>query len=244
MGKSFLRCVLCFSLALFAVASLPRDVGAFPPGADLDDFMQTYSAQPTPDRIDGFIKALGEQGFLKQPSAVPPVGGFLSEVFLANPARVEKWKALAKSRDPATQSAVALAATLSTLTDGALGLQKISAQTNDIYWGAYFASNKRAYIDKLIGELVLYDLARYPHKSTTTYFDNTEDYASFFAGWSAQWSLAANLARHPEINSIVQEAQLKATGRSRDLLLDVQTKSPDQIKADVASLFSKPPGAM
>ena len=120
---------------------------------------------------------------------------------------------------------VSLATTLMNNRNGVLDVHEVSATTNDMYWGAFFASGNRQYVDKLIEELALYDTSRYPHKSTDAAFDSKGDFDSFSAGATAAWSLSANLA-DSTVKQAVAEAAPRATGREREVLHDSRLRQP------------------
>jgi hypothetical protein len=105
-----------------------------------------------------------------------------------------------------------------------------------MYWGAFFASGNRQYVDRLIQRLALCDMSRYPHKATITVFDNKGDFDSFFAGCTAAWSLSANLA-DGKVRQAVTEAETRAEGRQRELLHDVLTSSPNEIRVQIKAMI-------
>ena len=218
-------------LALLTGVSVAEHPAEFTSGDEVHSYIQTYYRSPQPGRITAFIRSLGTVYPMTNPSANQAVAAFLSEVFRSNPKDVEAWRMSAGPANSRAAAVVSLATTLMNNRNGVLDVHEVSATTNDMYWGAFFASGNRQYVDKLIEELALYDTSRYPHKSTDAAFDSKADFDSFSAGATAAWSLSANLA-DSTVKQAVAEAAAQATGRAREVLHDVLTKSPAGIKAD------------
>jgi hypothetical protein len=176
---------------LLAVLTLSRAVEATQPAAEfasddeVDTWMKTYYQSPQPERIGAFIRSLGTVYTMTSPSADDAAAAFLSEVFRANPKRTDSWRKSAGPPDSRPATVVSLASSLANSKNGVIDVHELSAKTNDMYWGAFFGSGNRQYVDRLIQRLALCDMSRYPHKATNTVFDNKGDFDSFFAGCTA-----------------------------------------------------------
>jgi TonB family protein len=146
----------------------PEDVGAF---------MQTYYLRPRPELIADVVDALHSTGFLQKATAAPPTIGFFSEVFAANPDRRPEWQVLIAKQDEQTKAALERALSESKA-GGVRSIDGHSAELNDEYWGAFFASGNPDFLKKIIDQL--------------RYSDERDDFSLFMTGVSAQWSLASN----------------------------------------------------
>jgi len=224
-------CVLFLLLALRTELALGQADAGFKISSDINSFVQTYYQAPAPERIADLIKSLDAFYPFINSGSIGSMGGFLGEVFRANPNSVKAWEAIGDTRDRGTKEVLALASRLMNNKNGVLDVHNVAADINDMYWGAFFATGDRKYIDRLIDELTLYDINQYPHK-TTYRFDGKNDFDSFFAGATAAWSLSA-LLNHAPVKQSVTAAEAQASGRKREVLEDVLTKAPNQIKVEM-----------
>src|SRR5262245_34246733 len=132
LKRAFLR-----SLCFLAPLLLARQAAAQqnPPFHTLDDvssFIQTYYQQPRPEFIADLIRALPAVDLAQHPIAVPPLVGFLSEVFAANRSRMSEWQAIPID-DQTARRLVGRALNVSQY-GGVMAQPGHSPELNDIYW--------------------------------------------------------------------------------------------------------------
>lgn len=188
---------------------------------ETSDFMQSYYEEPRPDLIGDLIVALHSSGYLQMIKRVPAVIGFFSEIFAANPDRRSQWQAVIAKQDDQVKAALGRAFAVST-TGGIINLEGHSAELNDEYWGAFFASGNPKFIAKLVDQL--------------RYFDERNDEMLFLAGGTAKWSLSSNALQQPGVRSAIEQARLKADKRTQEIITELLTKDPSSVKQEVIDI--------
>ncbi|HTK42987.1 MAG TPA: hypothetical protein VL287_15455 [Gemmatimonadales bacterium] len=198
-----------------------------PPFKTLDEvssFVQTYYQRPRPELIADLIRSLPAAGLAQRPNATPPMTGFFSEVFAANPARMAEWQPLISAQDASTRGLLEQAVALSK-SGGVLDLTGHSASLNDMYWGAFFATGRTVFLQKLVDQL--------------RYVDEREDEALFLAGATAKWSLASNAESHDLVRWILKSPTLTTDQRTQALISELLTEGPAQVKQEMAAVVQK-----
>jgi len=191
---------------------------------DVDAFMNDYYLRPRPELIDEVIRALEPSHVLTLERAVGPVTAFFSEVFTANPARIPEWEHVISSQPEVTRRALNRAMTWSK--GGGVGqFEERSAETNDLYWGAFFASGNPLYVKKL---LALVPLA-----------DNLDDARLWATGATAKWSLASNAQQHPAVRSILEAEKATADKRMQDIIAELLTGDPARFQLEMLQTAAK-----
>lgn len=215
-------------LLLFKAGPAPANAtlgaGAMTP-AELDRFATHYYQHPQPDQIGRLIGGLGASGFLQERKNV--FVGFLSEVFAANPARVEAWRKLAAGQDQAVQDIVAAALNL----DGpgeALARKFESVANNDRCWGAFFATGNPEHLRRLVARV---------HLVSDT------DGKNFWIGATAMWSLARNAAEHPAVRSVLEAYRPEADRVTGGLIDSVLRNEPEKVRTWLAAVWKSRTGA-
>ncbi len=191
---------------------------------DVDAFMQTYYLHPRPELIGHLIHALHSTGFLQKPTNAPPVIGFFSEIFAANPDRLSQWQVLISKQDDQIRATLAQTVSVSKA-GGVLKLEGHSAKLNDEYWGAFFASGNPKFVHRLVDQL--------------RYFDDRNDEALFFAGGSAKWSLASNAQTQPAVRLAIEDARSKADKRTQELITELLAEDPASVKQEISEIVKK-----
>jgi hypothetical protein len=188
------------------------------------DFMEAYYLHPRPELIGDLIVALYPTGFLQKRTNVPAVTGFFSEVFAANRDRLPQWQILIAKQDDQTKAALDRALSVSK-TGGLLNLTGHSAELNDEYWGAFFASGNPKFLYRLLDQL--------------RYFDERNDEALFFAGATAKYSLASNAQTQPAVRSIIEDVRLKADKRTQELITELLAMDQANVKQEIKEIIKK-----
>lgn len=220
----FLRVRLPLFLPFLATIVAAQKIPPLKTVQDVGAFMQTYYLQPRPELIEAVVDALPSTGFLRQPGNEATVMGFFSEIFAANPDRLAHWQIVMAKQDTQTKAALDRALRVSK-TGGALTIEGHSAEVNDAYWAAFFASGDSKFIYKLIDQL--------------RYFDERDDFQLFGAGGTAMWSLASNAQSQPRVKQAIAEAKGGADKRTQELITELLGKDPELIRYDVKEIVKK-----
>jgi hypothetical protein len=162
---------------------------------DLNTFTRNYYRHPQPELVSQAISVLGTSGFLDNANRVPPTVAFFGEIFGANPQRLPEWRELIAKQDQRTREALEAALEVGS-GPGVLGFTDVAAWMNDMYWGAFFASGRKEYLDKLI--------------ETTAHWENRTDRDLFLTGATALWSLAGNGRTHERVREAIEAARKDA----------------------------------
>ena len=190
---------------------------------DVSSFIQTYYQQPHPEHIGDLIRSFSSVGLAQRPHAAPPLIAFLAEVFAANPSRMAEWRAI-PIEDQTARQLVGQALNLSKY-GGVMSRTGHSAELNDMYWGAFFATGNTAYLQKLVDQL--------------HYYDEREDEALFLVGATAKWSLASNARSHPIVRSTLTGNTLSTDQRTRDIAIQLLAQDPAQVKQETEEIVAR-----
>ncbi|MBV9442426.1 MAG: hypothetical protein JO217_07000, partial [Acidobacteriaceae bacterium] len=191
---------------------------------DVSAFMQGYYLHPQPNRIAEVIEALNPSGFVQRPTNEFAVIGFFSEVFAANQNRVPEWQDHIAKQDDRTKAILERALPVSKA-GGLLNDTGHSAQLNDGWWAAFFASGNSKFVEKIVDEL--------------PYSDERKDELLFFAGATAKWSLASNARTDPLVRSTIEKAKARANARRQELINEVLNEDPDRIKQEMKEIVQR-----
>jgi len=203
---------------------------------DIDAFTAKYYQHPRPELIASLMEALHSSGLTDKPTAAPPYIAFFSEVFAANPARVPEWQAVIAQQDESARKILEPALALSK-DGGVIAITRRSAPLNDIddlhwrgslndmYWGAFGASGRVAFLQKLVDQL--------------RYCDERDDEALFLAGGTAKWSLASVAQTDTLVRSTLEGRTLTADPRTRALITELLSQGPVGVKQDLADVVRK-----
>src|SRR5262249_26377463 len=144
--------------------------------------------------------------------------------FAVNPARVAEWQTVISAQDTTARELGERALALSR-SGGVLNLTGHSGPLNDMYWGAFSATGRTDFIQKLVEQL--------------RYWDEREDEQLFFAGATAGWSLSSRARTDSLVRSTLERQRLTADERTRALISEVLQEEPAQIKQDIAAVVEK-----
>ena len=189
---------------------------------DINTFTRNYYRQPQPELVGQAIAALSPTGFLANANRIPPTVAFFGEIFAANPDRVPVWRELIAKQDSTIRETLEAALEMGN-GPGVLGFTDEAPWMNDMYWGAYFASGKRVYLDRLI--------------AVTKYWEERNDRNLFLTGATALWSLAGNARTHEQVREAIESARRGAdqvTSARLGLALADPAAIRDRMRAVVA----------
>ncbi len=203
---------------------LARTVPALRTSEEFYVFVTNYYLKPRPDYISDAIGMLSASGALQIPEAVGPMMGFFSEVFAANPSRLAEWQLLIGSQSGLAKSALDTAMSWSK-NGGVLQLPGHSAQMNDLYWGAFFASGNAMYVKKLLEVAPLRN--------------DQHDFIRWSAGATAMWSLASNARQHALVRTILERETRTAGKHTRQLINELLTRDPEQMRMEIVDTYAK-----
>lgn len=201
---------------------------------DIDAFTKTYYQHPRPELIASLMESVHSSGLTEKPTAAPPFIAFFSEVFAANPGRVPEWQAVIAKQDESARKILEPALALSKR-GGVMAIHGRSAPLNDIddmhwrtslndmYWGAFVASGRVAFLQKLVDQL--------------RYYDERDDEALFLAGGTAKWSLASVAQSDTLVRSTLEGRTLTADPRTRTLITELLSQGPVRVKQDLTDVI-------
>ena len=192
--------------------------------AELDAFMNVYYLKPRPELIGQAIFGLGPTGITTNVTAQGPVTAFFSEVFAANPSRITQWEQLIEQQPPFAKQMLHRAVEWSKA-GGVLALTGRSAEMNDLYWGAFFASGNPAYVKKLL--------------EVVPFADDLDDFNLWAAGSTARWSLASNAQQHDRVRSILEAEKSTADKRMQEMITEMLTGDPGRFKLQMQETYAR-----
>lgn len=176
-------------------------------------FVNRYYAEKRPALIGARLKMVEEEALLHDPNSVPPLLGFLAGVFSENPELKESLKSQLHDTDPIFDQAWNSAVSMSKDPLAAILSQLASTSTNDMLWGAYFATGEARYLEPLVARL--------------SHLDERRDMALFLAAGTAKWSLLSNARQHGRVRE--QLAKMAADpAHPHHELFDLLVANPDQ----------------
>lgn len=191
---------------------------------ELGIFTNTYYLHPQPELIAQAISFLSSSKILKKNrNAGPPTLGFFARVFGDNPESVAEWKKVIKKQDRKTRKLLnrAIKTELETL----LSETETGAALNDMYWGAFFASGERQYVDRLIGQL--------------KYLGERHDINRYIAAATAKWSLSNNAKRHPDVKLAVEGMKNGNNPEHSDIAEDILSMEPKTIQDEMTAVLKE-----
>jgi hypothetical protein len=185
---------------------------------DLDRFISKYYMQPRPERISDAMGMLTSSGVLQIAEAVGTITGFFSEIFLTNPSHLGEWQPVI-DKQPGFAKTVLDSALSWSKAGGVLQLPGRTAQMNEFYWGAFFASGNPIYVKKL---LELAPLAA-----------ERNDFNLWTIGSTAKWSLTRNSRQDPLVRSILEGEKRTADKPTQDIIDEVLTRDPQRMQREM-----------
>jgi hypothetical protein len=191
---------------------------------DLAHFMDTYYQHPRPELIGRAIELLPSSPDMTAPLALGSTMAFFSEVFLANPDRVAEWQATTEKQDARTKWFLSRAIAWSKA-GGVLNVEGHSAAINDFYWGAFFATGKSVFIERLTGEM--------------KYAEERNNAELWGAGASAKWSLSSNARQHPLVLTILQSEIATGDRQTQALITEVLTRDPQDFQREMKETVAR-----
>jgi hypothetical protein len=227
--------ILCLALSFLCLPALAEEV---PELANFDEWTTYYYLHPNPDEVASALKTIDAKGYFNNQDVQAPLSGFFSEVFRANPTRVENWvspyqgrpglhilySALWTSNTPQSKGALErladaappevakqLRILLASEPPDIASTDVNSPAVLDYFWGSFMASGAAAPVLRIIDQMK---------------FANTKgNIGVLMIGGSAQWSVAANARQHKRVREIVKSAIPTADPVTRKMLRDILKES-------------------
>jgi hypothetical protein len=224
-----------------ALAFASMVVRAGPSPDDLDQWTAHYYLDPKPDGVDAALRAITAKGFFENDDVQAPLSGFFTEVFRANPDRIEGWITpyIGVARRHILYSALWMAnskssrAALERLANGATpdearSLRSLlttppptiesmaidSPAALDYLWGCFLASGSDVPVLRIIDQLKLADVRG--------------NLNAMMIGGAAQWSLSSNARQHDKVLSIVKvrmsTADRDTKAKLQEILSGIETE--------------------
>jgi hypothetical protein len=184
-----------------------------------------YYRDPHPELIASSIVFLQRTSFPQEQGQVAPLVGFFAEIFASNRDLLPAWTAQISKTTGQTNRT--LTAALEYAQD--LGLitrftpEEAHPSSNDMCWGAYFASGKEQYIRALVGRLV--------------HLSERQSLMLFLTAASAQWSLCSNADQHVAVRTFLEKELAAAPPNIQKALETVLTKTPVEIRGSTEAVL-------
>lgn len=206
--------VLSFSLLTLPLTSAAAQTSTNRKPTDIQLFLSSYGPHPRPDLIPTYIQLVHTMEAAQKAGARHGVIGFMSEVFLANPAHVREWQQIVPAEDEELKRQLNLAFDISK-SGGVLNQPGHSGFLNDEYWGGFFATNDPRFIEKLVDQL--------------PYCDDRDDLDLFLAGMTAKWSLSSVAQTNPAVRFILQNPRHKDSSQIKQHVAELLSASDPSI---------------
>jgi hypothetical protein len=94
---------------------------------------------------------------------------------------------------------------------------------NDMCWGAFFASGRLEYLNRILDNL--------------QYLEERADIKLYLTGASAKWSLDSNAENHALVRETLRSNLSKATAARKKVLEEILTRSPADIEAETIAVL-------
>jgi hypothetical protein len=210
MKRFFLVVATC---AIFSCASANEAA----PAEQLEQWMTYYYLSPKPSQVPQALKAVADEGLFENEDALAPLSGFFSEVFRANPTKLEEWvkpyagvpkryilySALWMANTRQSKSALAYLANAASAEESKELKEFLASQpptiesmsidspaSLDYLWGCFMGSGSEVPVLRIIDQLKLVNAQG--------------DIGATLIGGAAQWSVSANARQHEKVLKIVR----------------------------------------
>jgi hypothetical protein len=213
--------LLASVLTLAATSARAFDLESIEYSRDFDRFTHHYYEEPNPDLVEDAIRYASKAGVFQKKSAIPPLSGFFSEIFRQNPAQMMTWLAVIKQQDETTRRVLESASATNPRAD--IHDYTPSPQMNDMCWGAFFASGRLEYLNRILDNL--------------QYLEERADIKLYLTGASAKWSLDSNAENHALVRETLRSNLSKATAARKKVLEEILTRSPADIEAETIAVL-------
>jgi hypothetical protein len=209
----------------------------------LNEWTMHYYEHPRPDLTVSAVEFMANSGELSNKGAQPPIGAFLSQVFVQNPESVGQWQAQLRNGPDDQEKILALASWMSdskdslpllkSLASGSsasvgeyakgllathppdlLGDDVASAGFLDMLWGSFFATGSEKYVQRIISTLPLAKAEG--------------DVQKKLIGAAAQWSLTSNATQHTRVMEICEADLKKLPVDQKDALAEVIKRAREE----------------
>ena len=201
---------------------------------NFEDWLTYYYLNPEPDKISLALKEITARGYFENDDAHAPLSGFFTEVFIANPQRIDAWvkpyvgvskrhilySALWASNSPQGRAALEQMAKAESpeeakkiralLASPPPTLESISISSPaalDYMWGRFMASGSAAPVNRIIDQM--------------KFADSKGNVEAMLIGGAARWSVSANSRQHKKVLEIVKARSKTADPRTKKLLNEI-----------------------
>lgn len=223
--------LLYLCAALIAAASVDAKVSASPED-NLEQWMTYYYLEPQPAQIEAALRAVDAKGYFENDNVQAPLSGFFTEVFRANPDKIDGWvkphlglpsrhilySALWMANSKQSKAALERMAKAavpneverlqSLLSSPAPTVESMvidGPASLDYLWGCFFASGSEKPVLRIIDQM----------KTVNT----KGDVGAMLIGGAAQWSVSANARQHDKVLGIVK-VRVKAADPETKAMLE------------------------
>jgi hypothetical protein len=224
--------VLLIPLALLAFSCASAKERT--PPEQLEQWMAYYYLDPRPEDVAAALQAVTAKGFFENDNVQAPLTGFFTEVFRANPKRLDEWikpyigvpdrhilysglwmanskeskaalERLAKGATP--EEAKRLRGLLASPPPTIESMDIDSPALLDYLWGCFSASGAEAPVLRVIDQIKL--------------VKTKGDVGTMMIGGAAKWSVSANARQHDKVLKIVKARAATADAETKEHLAEI-----------------------
>jgi len=214
-----------FLALLFLFVCISTIIAADPKYSS-DQWLSSYFRNPQPDRFVEEVRAMSSGGYFSKQSSQPPLIAFLGRVMAQNPGKIEGWMKALDDLPVSDRDVMYAALWFSGTEEGKrslaargikdydgknppviLTMEIDSPTVIDMLWAWYFATGDEKAVRRVISAFNLseHEGAMERFKSSKKTQQDKQAAYQDLAFKSAQWSLADNCSRFPEVKGICEK---------------------------------------
>lgn len=221
------------ALAFFALTFLCAGTKYSLPD-DLGKWTTFYYLEPHPEQVPAALEAIAAKGYFENDDVQAPLSGFFTEIFRANPEKLDEWvrpfigmpnrhilysslwmanskqskaalERLAKGAKP--EESKRLRHLLSSPPPTIESMDVDSPAALDYMWGAFMASGAEEPVLRVIDQMKL--------------INTKGDVGKILVGGAAKWSVSANARQHDKVMKIVKARVATADAETKVILEEI-----------------------
>lgn len=189
---------------------------------ELNTFAHNYYLNVSPERVDDALRYVVQHGSIRQPSNEASLSAFFNCLFFRHARQWRRHWQLTVNQFPEYEKKL-FTSLLSIAPAQLLVLQPQSPAKNDMYWGCYFSTGDRRYLQAIANGL--YFLGERKNKQR------------FLMAALARWSLVKNAEQHLAIEAFLIELSQSYNAHWRILATDMLSTTPEKISMETAEIM-------
>lgn len=188
----------------------------------LNQFAEHYYLSPKPELLSSALRLVSKLGTDWQSENAAALTGFFNCVFNRYSGEWHaRWRNDIQQFSPRDQ--VLFTTLIEHSPNRVLVQVPPSAAKNDMYWGCYFATGDKRYLEAVINGL--------------NYLGERRQKGRFLMAASAKWSLMVNARQHIGVKARLIGLSRSHHQRWRNLALEMLSRQPEEISAETAEIL-------